>query len=460
MNTNISKNENITVASIAKHRKSPQLSCAVIIEKNASGFKLLWKDKSEEIQSNSYFSNACVNHGKPTLVVGQQCTELAFYQLEMPPVSESQIEGIVDIQVETLLPLPADQMQLTFNYGQISGDQRPVTVVAARTVVLDETINDAKELKAEKIFLNCQAIAKAWKELFTNSSQSAVIINVMADYTQVIAISDNRVAHATTVENTSQQELSRLYLQDLRNAIDMVTDQNSIETVSVISSKSQENKELIAFLNNSGFSASESVLNPSKLICDQALPAADICEYLEPIGLSMLAIEPDGNELEICKKLYTRTEPIEANYLAKLIAAAILVLVLLFAFLSVFIKNKRSVLAQLQNPDIDEISSRQEYRKTVATQRWDVLAMFDKLSETTPKGMMLDSFSFKRGQPISIATKANNLDQMFEFEKKLNALSEVSDATITSHTIDQKSKKVTFKMTFNYKKVTRKTSRR
>jgi hypothetical protein len=460
LNKNVSKNENDIAAAIVKHRKYSLGAHAVIVEKDADNFKLLWNEQNAAADLNSSFSSACAKYGCELIVVGQESAEIAFYRIVMPPVNESQIAGMVEIQAESILPLPIEQMQMGFNCGEIDGDVRNVTIAAARTSSFEKTVADAKELKASTVLLNCQGIAKAWKTLFTNTSRSAVIVNVMSDYTQVIDIRDGRVTQSSTVDGLGQGSLSRLYIQDLSNAVEMVAADEKASNVFVLSPKPDHHCEIVNALSDAGFSAKESVVDLSAISSDQQLIPGQICDSLEAIGLAMLAIEPQGTEFDICKKIYQPASNIDAGYWTKVTVATVLLIIMLFACLIVTQKNNKSALALLQNPDIDIIASRQEYRQAVAAQRWDVLGLFATLTENTPKGMMLDSFSFKRNQPVTIAAKAKNIDEMYAFEKKLNANSEISDAQITSHTVDEKTKKASFKMTFNYGNVTRKSRKR
>ncbi len=92
----------------------------------------------------------------------------------------------------------------------------------------------------------------------------------------------------------------------------------------------------------------------------------------------------------------------------------------------------------------------------IARQRPDILNLLTKLSQSGPSGMMLDNFTFKKHQPVSIAGTAANRDQLYEFQKKLDGQKGITDVKIANEALNAKDGKIGFKMTFHYKNFTRK----
>jgi hypothetical protein len=71
-------------------------------------------------------------------------------------------------------------------------------------------------------------------------------------------------------------------------------------------------------------------------------------------------------------------------------------------------------------------------------------------------GIMLDSLHFKKGQTVMLVGQAATTEQMWVFEKNLRAQKDISGVTIVNPTQDNKTKKVKFTITFNYKSFSKK----
>ena len=66
-------------------------------------------------------------------------------------------------------------------------------------------------------------------------------------------------------------------------------------------------------------------------------------------------------------------------------------------------------------------------------------------------GVLLDSFDMSRGRQISVKGRAGSYEMVFEFQDKLSAQNSVENAELRNPTFDEKSKKVSFEMYFDYK---------
>ena len=106
-----------------------------------------------------------------------------------------------------------------------------------------------------------------------------------------------------------------------------------------------------------------------------------------------------------------------------------------------------------------ELLEREKLIKIIAGQRPDLLSLLKEINAGESKGVLLDDFTFKKGQPIKIAGQADNAESLYKFQKNLLAQKNIKEVKIQSTSVDRKSKKVKFSMTFHYKNFTRKKSR-
>jgi len=103
-----------------------------------------------------------------------------------------------------------------------------------------------------------------------------------------------------------------------------------------------------------------------------------------------------------------------------------------------------------------QLIQRQRLMKTVAQQRPDLLKLLSEINASGGDGIKLDSFDFKKGQPVSIAGQAQNIEQVYEFQKKLLGQRDITEVKITNPAKDSKSGKLKFTINFHYRNFTKK----
>ena len=99
------------------------------------------------------------------------------------------------------------------------------------------------------------------------------------------------------------------------------------------------------------------------------------------------------------------------------------------------------------------------YQKLVAKQRADVLELINVVTSKEHKGIVLDTFNFKRGQPLKIAGRADKPEPWYSFEEALTNLKGVSQPKSDNPIQDEKAKKVKIGMSFHYKTFTTKATK-
>ena len=104
--------------------------------------------------------------------------------------------------------------------------------------------------------------------------------------------------------------------------------------------------------------------------------------------------------------------------------------------------------------------NRQGLRKAIAAQRPDMLGLIKLLNDIAEGGIKLQDVDFKLGQLASVSGESPGQDQVYKFEKDLNANKYIKDAKIKSQSQDAKSKKFKFSIAFKYKNFSEKKTRR
>jgi hypothetical protein len=166
-----------------------------------------------------------------------------------------------------------------------------------------------------------------------------------------------------------------------------------------------------------------------------------IYEYRAPIGLALMALEDNANELNIFEHVYTPADKQEKKhwlYSPKVACAIALVMLLLLAIVSYAIdmKSPKAIKARLEasaaeaKMDLDALVERQKLLKMVARERPDMLALLKLVNASGEKGVMLNSLSFKKGQKVTIMGQVQSNDQLYKFQENLRKNKDLAEVKI------------------------------
>jgi hypothetical protein len=133
----------------------------------------------------------------------------------------------------------------------------------------------------------------------------------------------------------------------------------------------------------------------------------------------------------------------------------------LFLFVSYWttqreIRAIQQVLAQsYEDTTGEKILMRQQIRERFAKARPDMLELLTILNTCAGNDVKIDTFNFKKGQPVRINAKTNSYERAYAFDKKLKEQSGISGVKLISPTMDEKKRQVQFTLTFIYKNFSR-----
>jgi len=460
---------------------------AVKVRKRAAGYDLIWKRSFERgdaagLESflrdevSSAQSVHLMETNEPVIIVSES-RGVVFYRIAIPPVGDGQVDSIVRMQAESLLPLPAGEMQVCWRVDKPAGGKRGVTIAAGKTEGLRTYTGAARRFGASRILLDYEGLVRAWLELFGGTYAKTVVISIAESGTGVVLADNGRLSCAVTLdaglEDLSGQSdwhsTAELFVHDLRNALELfgLTDDEDVKVV-VLSEGTGTFKKLISYLRDAGIKAHAAVAAPEALKLSEETASEDVVEYIGSIGAAMLALNPGTNELHLFEELYSAAgteRPSRAAGSLKrpcVITAAMVVLIVLVSY-----AVDKASLAQIRNhiystsgnpgaTNAASLIARQQMRKRIAAQRPDMLDLLGKISESSGEGMMLDIITFKKRKAVTIGGTCKSYEKLYEFQKKLGGQSGISEVKIQSSAVDKKKGKVGFKMTFHYKNFTRK----
>ena len=465
---------------------------AVELRWQAAEFEVLWAKTGNEKQTDwlAFAAECGLSKGpiEPTqegdghkkVIAGFSSAGVVFNRIDVPAAAQAQTESIIRMQAESRLPLPASQMELAWRVGPATNGQMPVTMAAARTDLLRAFVQNVRGVAPARILLDCEGIVKAWETFFKGDDRLAVIVSAASHNSQVCLVQDGRLSNAVVLDLgaddfasapglPAQTEATERFVQDMRSVLALFGCAKPTEMPLVVLSDGGEPMDvMVGALKSAGFNASVALPDLTHLTAASQLDAGILYEYRVPIGLGLVAIEERADDLDMFERLYTPLEKKDKKpwfYSPKLTAALAAAMLVVLAFVAYAVDmatpgaiDKR-VRAALSDADMVQLRDRQNLRKAVAGERPDILELIKFVNEAGQNGIKLDGVHFRKGQLVSVTGEAQGNEQLYKFEETLNNNKHIKDAKIQNPSLDQKTKKIKFSVTFKYKTFSEKTAK-
>ncbi|MHC4543347.1 MAG: hypothetical protein ACYTDW_05540 [Planctomycetota bacterium] len=469
---------------------------AVKLGKQGTFFQVLWTKSSEAGDLDwKAFELECglvaettgkdKNSNGNMVVAGFDSAGVVFYRLDLPTVPEKEIAAMVKLQAEARLPLPAEQMKLTWRTGQVQNGKVPVTIAAARKEQLEKFVENVRGFEPEKILLDCEGIVKAWRAFFSGNGTNAVVVSMTPRNTQVCLAQNGQLSNAVVLDMGTedfaqttqglsdfaagrledQTETTERFVQDIRSVLELFGYSGLAGLpVFVLSDNSTVHEAIVSSLKSAGLNVRAAFPQIERLDTKTSLSSEDIYEYRVPIGLALTALDGDTEQLNIFEHLYTPPGEVQSRHwlyspkTAYAIATVMLVLLLIVAY-AVDVASPGAIEKRLNsagtNTDIGMLIQRQKLIKSVASQRPDLLELLNQINDGDSKGILLDKLDFKKGRLVSISGQTKDAEQMYKFQRSLLTKKGVTNVKILNPSRDNKTKKLKFTMTFHYKNFTK-----
>ncbi len=474
-----------TVIAISQQENNLQ---AVSLRKHNGTFEVLWAKSCDLTKSTwRFFAEECGLSFQPMVkaqtdderivMAGLGSEAVVFYRIEVPAVRGEEMAAMIELQAEARLPLPLEQMEMAWRAGPARNGQVPVTIAVARKQSLQNFVENIRWFKPDKILLDCEPIAETWKNFFSTGEKfraAEVVISIAVKNTQLCLVENGRLSNAVSLDMGmddfsvagqpgEQTGAIERFVQDTTSVLESFGFSNFTELpIFVLSDSGSVIKTIVSSLCSVGLTAKAAVPNVQK-ISRQTGPwyPADIYEYRVPIGLASMALDKRTEQFNIFERLYSPTgDKAKKHWLYSPRAACIIALTMLFLFIAVLyaddVVSSRQLESLMAQPDCQLLIQRQKLIKTVAQQRPDILQLLNQINVDADKGILLDSFTFKKGQPVTINGQAPGTEQLYKFQDSLRSRKGIKEVKIQSSSEDSKTKKFKFTITFHYGNLTRK----
>jgi len=469
------KEPTVSEVVIAITQQDKQLK-AVMLQRKAGVFELVWT-KSSELEQTSWrrfyqeIAEQIVDEENTAITTGFSSTGVIFYRIELPDVSNNELDTLVKLQAEARLPLPSEQMQVSWRTTKNENGQLDVTIAAARKEILADYASKVGIFKPTKIILNSEGIVETWKRVFSGETGSALILSVEEKDTQVCLAKNGYLSNAVSLDigandfSTAQTENAGRFAQDIKSILELFefSEVNKVP-IFVLSDGRAVIEEIVSCLRLAGLKAKAALPRVNKLVTHTALGIDSIYDYRVAIGLALRSFDETTEQLNLFEEIYKRSDGkrkswwLLPRFASAIATAALLLFVIIFYLLDVATLNAidSRLNGSAQGTNCNMLMEKQKLVKTVATQRIDLLRLLGEMKAEENNGVMLHHFDFKRGSPITIKGQAQNDDQMFKFQKTLTGKKGITGVRIQNSQENKKDKKVDFTITFHYKKFTKK----
>ncbi len=482
----MSKGERIPHSVIAAAKEDARFK-AVEVRKQDGRVEVVWtKSLPVENQTWSGFAAECGlaantdRHDKATkkhspAVIGLDSTGVAFYRISAPVVDGHETESIVKMQAESLLPLPPDQIEVAWRTSPSNNGNMDITIAAVRKEHLLKFAGNIRDFRPRSVLLSCEGTVKAWQSLFSEQERQALLVNIGTENTQVCLVQNGLVTRAGVLDmgmtglsqsgagaaSHAPAGIMDRFSHDLRSLLaSFGWDPANPWPVFVLSDGGEAMQRVVEALNAAGVPARASVPSLRSLKSPADFGAKEAYEYRTPLGLALIALEKSPS-LSLFDRVLEEQEQQKAASAWRSVAlagaaAAVMLIALLVTAYATDLASARRWDGLVRQPEFQAALQQQALLRTVAKHRPDILELLIEINAGQNDGIVLDSMLFKKGQMVTLAGQAGNMEQMWKFQANLREQKGIKDAEILNASQDTKTKKIKFTITFHYKEFTKK----
>lgn len=403
---------------------------------------------------------AAPQDGTIALAIGIDSSSVGFYRLQVPPLPPSQLVAVIRTQAEGCLPLPASAMRLAWRIDSDSSEPR--CILAAVKNDLFETI--ARSLPSEtsvSVTPDLVGLLTSWQTFFQPAPgpQETILLKLSPSQADAVLTEEGRILGAVRIDIDPNASLE-LLKTDLVQMLESLTPRVHATPIFLLDTQTNPLPALLEELRQEHFQIQlcQASIEKTKRLARLTPEIAAACP--EALGLALLAL--DGHPLDFdftvehaepapSLRQQLLSAPVRRTALALLLAAVVTLLGLYWKDKTELKILQQQLSTAEKGQTAQQMLQMMEFRKHVAAARPDVLELLDLLRQAQPEGLLLDQFLFERGKPVELRAIASSYEQAYEFQKNLQKRSEFRQVQLIEPTLDEKTKKVNFRIRFLYR---------
>jgi hypothetical protein len=396
----------------------------------------------------------------PVMVAAAADTaQVGFYPFAVPLVEGPKLEAFISTQAEAVIPMPLTQAAFTWRIVQQDSTVQRGFFCAVRRSYFQELMGLAAR-RIDSILPDATGLARAWAAMFESTSQPALLIQLRRHHC-ILALCEQEKLIRAAAADWDGPSITTL-LRDLPSLLETLQVSSSIPFY--ITGPKSEAKALCEALTNAGKTTFLWQISENKIHALGLTTApAEVLDCPQAAGLALAALDEEAPEFDFIRRPKTQTDAVAVWDKKALIRGLSIAAVMLFLFLAVSYRTaqkeiraiQQALTAAHQDTTGEKIIARQQMRERIARARPDVQELLTTLNTCAGNDVLVDSFNFKKGQPVRIVAKTGSFERVYAFQKKLQEYTGISNVKLISPTMDEKKKQVQFTMTFAYRNFSR-----
>ena len=353
---------------------------------------------------------------KKHVVLGFGATGVAFYRLEAPMVGKEEMASVVQMQAESLLPLPGEMTETAWRSRPGPGKTAVITLAAAKRDNLIKFMERTRPVGPKAILLNAEAVVKAWKVLFGGAENRAAVVSLGCNSGQLCLVQDGQLTHAAVLdvgvddlvgESSAvseftgggllhQTEMTERFVRDVRSALESFgVNEDDKLPVLVLSDGASELSMVASTLEEIGMNARTILPLGEQISGPEGFGPKQVYEYRVALGLALMELETPADWLDLFDRLRRPEKGKKKSLVASspVIAAALAVVMLIALIVTAYAVDKATAKALTEiesQAGFEEVRKQYETRRTVAQNRPDLLELLNEISSGDTKGILLD----------------------------------------------------------------------
>jgi hypothetical protein len=395
----------------------------------------------------------------PLLIsIAADTAQTGFYPLSIPAAEGARLESLIAAQAEAIVPMPLAQTMYSWRIVQKESAMQHGFISVVRRGYFQELAAMASG-QPGSMMPDATGLVRAWSAMYESVPQRCLLIQVRKRHCILALCEQEKLIRAAAMDWDDNPGAIAMLIGDVRNLMETLETDASIPLY--ITGPDSQARTLYNEIKATGRNASLWKLSPEKLrqlgLSATLSPEALHCP--QAAGLALAAIDEVPGEFDLIRKPVTQSSSqvvIDKRlYLRGLLWTAAALTVFLCVSYWTTKREVRTIQRVLSTSYEDttgeKILTRQQMRERFAKSRPDMLELLDILNTCAGNDVMIDTFNFKKGQPVRINAKTSSYERASAFDKKLKEQSGISGVKLISPTMDEKKRQVSFTLTFIYK---------
>ena len=392
------------------------------------------------------------------VVAGLEAVGMAFYRMTLPNVGPQETNAMVRMQAETRLPLSADQMGLDWKTTECSDSQRTASVAAMRKN--SPGVTEAVALEPDHIVTEADALVQMWRWGCAQTVPDVILLSCCKHHTVVCCVRHHQLIHASVLDlglddmipaetvfeamSPSNSGPADQFVQDLQGVVQLYQKElPNCHTLTLLSDGSDPLKAIAQMVTQAGLAVHDATPSEALFSGRMTIGVADLYDWRVPIGLALCALNQSPTHFELFKDQCGCPEKRQTSKTRSVLpwlAAGVAVCLMIGTMYGVDVRRHQKLSELTRAPEIAQFQKEKAYQRIVKNQRADVLELINVVTSKEHKGIVLDTFNFKRGQPLKIAGRADKPPAWYSYEDALKNLKGVTQPKSENPIQDKKTK--------------------